>query len=120
MHEVPRAQRALLAFDDQHGFARDDEEVLLVGLPVVHGHRLTWVEHEGVDAELLGSPLVFEIVERDADGAAAVGVAPHGLAQAEDEPAVAFRDETVVGLLQLRLGNHELEHIWAREGQAPS
>jgi hypothetical protein len=34
MHEVPRAQLPLLAFDDQNCFARDDEEVLLIGLPV--------------------------------------------------------------------------------------
>ena len=28
MHEVPLAQLPLLAFDDQKGFARDDEEAL--------------------------------------------------------------------------------------------
>src|SRR5438128_2732644 len=32
MHEVPRAQLPLLAFDDQNCFARDDEEALLIGL----------------------------------------------------------------------------------------
>ena len=107
VHEVPRAQRPLLAFDDQDRLARDDEEVLLVGLPVVHGHRLARHEHERIDAELVGLPPPFEVVEGEADGAAAVGVTPHGVAQAEDEPAVALRDETVLGLLRFRLGHHE-------------
>src|SRR5260370_298664 len=33
--EVPRAHLPLLAFDDQDRFARDDEEVPLIGLPLV-------------------------------------------------------------------------------------
>jgi hypothetical protein len=32
-------------------------------------------------------------------------VTPHGVAQAQDEPSLALRDETVLGPLQLRLGN---------------
>ena len=114
MDEVPRAQVPLLTFDDQNRFARDDEEVLLIGLPVVHGRRFARHEHEWIDAELFGLPLAFEIVERDADGAAAVGVTPHGLAHAEDEPSVALRDEPVLGLLQLRLGNHNAKTCSAR------
>jgi len=42
-----------LAFDDQDRFAGDDEEVLLIGLPVLHGHRISRLEHERIDAELL-------------------------------------------------------------------
>jgi hypothetical protein len=107
VHEVPRTQRPLLAFDDEHRFARDDEEVLLIGLPVVPGHRLARHQHERVDAELRGPPPAFEVVVHDADGAAAVGVTPFGVAQAEDVPAVTLRDQSVLRLLQFRLGDHE-------------
>jgi hypothetical protein len=54
-------------------------------------------------------PLAFEIVERDADGAVAVDVTPYGVVHVEDEPSLALRDEPVLGLLQFRLGNHELK-----------
>jgi hypothetical protein len=109
MHEVPGAQLPLLAFDDQNCVARHDEEALLVRLPVVHGHRFARPEHERIDAELVELPLTFEIVERNADGAAAVGVTPHGVAHVDDEPSLAPRDEPEPGLFQFRLGNHELE-----------
>src|SRR3954447_4081359 len=86
MHEVPCAQRPLLAFDDQNCFARNDEQVLLIGLPVVHGHRLARVQDERIDAELVGLRLVFEVVEHEADGAAALGMTPRGVAHVADEP----------------------------------
>lgn len=108
VHEVPRAQVPLLAFDEQNSFARNDEEILLIGLPVVHGHRLARSERECIDAELFGLPLAFEVVERYADGAAAVDLTPYGVAHVEDEPSLALRDEPMLGLLQSRLGNHEL------------
>jgi hypothetical protein len=109
MHEVPRAQVPLLAFDDENCFPRDDEEVLLIGLLVVQGHRFARPEHERIDAELVELAPAFEIVGDDADGAAAVGVTPLGVAHVEDEPSLAPRDEPVLGLLQFRLGNHGLE-----------
>jgi hypothetical protein len=70
----------------------------------------------GVELVRLGerpyeSPLAFEIVADDADGAAAVDVTPHGVAHVEDEPSLARRNEPVLGLLQFRLGNHELENL---------
>jgi len=111
MDEVPRTQLPLLAFDDQHRFAQDDEEGLLVGLPVIHGHRFAWPEHEGIDAELFCLTLSFEIVERNADGAAAVRVTPDSVAHVDDEPSVARRDEPVLGLLQFRLENHERQIV---------
>jgi hypothetical protein len=58
---------------------------------------------------LLGLTLVFEIVEHNADSAAPVGITPDGIAHVEDEPSLALRDESVLGLLQFRLRNHELE-----------
>jgi hypothetical protein len=100
MHEVPRAQLTLLAFDDQNCLACDDEEALLIGLPVVHRHRFARSEHERIDAELLEVPFAFEIIAEDADRPATVGVTPLGVAHVEDEPSFALRDEPVFGLLQ--------------------
>src|SRR5881409_2213392 len=110
MHEVPRAELPLLAFDDQNRLARDDEEVLLVAFPVVHGHRLARLQDERVDAELAGlAPPALEVVSDDTDGTAASGVTPLGLPHVEDVPTLTLRDEPVLGRLELRLGNHESE-----------
>ncbi len=98
MHELPRAQLPLLAFDDQNCLARDDEEVLLVALPVVQGHRLARLEYERIDAQLLELPFPFEVVRDQRYGAAAVGVTPLGVAHVEDEPALALRNEPVLRL----------------------
>jgi hypothetical protein len=49
VHEVPLSKRSLLAFDDEQRFAGQDEEVLLVGFPVVHRHRLPGPEQRDVD-----------------------------------------------------------------------
>src|SRR5205814_10311389 len=64
------------------------------------------------------APLAFEVVADDGDGAAAVGVTPLGVAHVEDEPAVAPRDEPVLGLLQFRLGNHGQPSCYERGGTA--
>ena len=103
VHEVPLAQRALLSLDDQEGFAGEHEEILLIGLPVVHRHGLARSKHGEVDAELREVGLALE----PADRGAALGVAPPRLARVDDEPALALRDEAVLGRLELRLGNHE-------------
>src|SRR3712207_8783479 len=58
--EVPRSQRALLALDDQERLAGEHEEVLLLGLPVVHAQRLARPEHEQVDADLREVPVRSE------------------------------------------------------------
>jgi hypothetical protein len=42
----------LLVLHDQEHLAGEDEETLLVGLPVVHRHRLARAEDEEVDADL--------------------------------------------------------------------
>src|SRR5262245_7054249 len=39
--EVPLTERPLLSLDDEERLAVHDEEVLLIGLPVVHRHRLS-------------------------------------------------------------------------------
>src|SRR4051794_23580812 len=89
MHEVPCAQRSLLAFDDQHCIACNDEQVLLIGLPVVHGHRLPRAQNERIDTKLLGLRLVFEVVQHEADGATALDMTPDGVAHVADEPPLA-------------------------------
>jgi hypothetical protein len=60
MHEVPPAQRALLALDDQQRLPGEHEEVLLIGLPVVHRHRLTRSEGDEVDPQLRELRLTLE------------------------------------------------------------
>src|SRR5829696_797320 len=44
VREVPLAQRPLLALDDQQRLAREHEESLRLGFPVVHGVRLARLE----------------------------------------------------------------------------
>src|SRR5262249_27815749 len=58
--EVPRAERPLLALDHERALAGQDEEVLLLVLAVVHGHRHPGLEDVQVDAELLELRLVLE------------------------------------------------------------
>ncbi len=50
-----------LALDDEHGLAREHEEVLLILLPVIAGHRLARLEHAEVDAELSKARLALEV-----------------------------------------------------------
>src|SRR6185295_7846721 len=52
VHEVPRAQGALLALDDEHALAREDEEVLLVALAVVDPAGLPRLEDGQRDADM--------------------------------------------------------------------
>src|SRR5690242_5438045 len=50
--EVPLPQKALLSLGDQQALAAEDEEVLLVGFPVVHAHRPARPEDAEVDPDL--------------------------------------------------------------------
>jgi hypothetical protein len=50
VHEVPLAQRPLLALDDQERLAAEHQEVLGVGLPVIHADRLARLEAQQLDA----------------------------------------------------------------------
>ena len=61
VHEVPLPQRPLLALDDEKRIAGEDEEILLIGLPVVHRHRLDGPEQTEADAELREVALMLEI-----------------------------------------------------------
>jgi hypothetical protein len=100
--EVPRAKGALLALHDQQRFAVEDEEVLLVGLPVVHRHRLARREDPQVDPDLREARGSLE----DAKCAAAGRGSPGRVAGVEDEPAVIRRHEPVLGRLEWRLRSH--------------
>jgi hypothetical protein len=60
VHEVPRPERPLLAFDEQQALAGEDEEPLLVGLRVVEPARLSRLEHLEREADL-GEPVRRQI-----------------------------------------------------------
>jgi hypothetical protein len=99
--EVPLPQWALLSLDEEQRFARENQEVLLGRLPVVHRHRLTRSEDEEVDPELRVLGLALEIADRTA----ALSCAPLRLAGAHDEPTFALGDQSVLGLLEAGLGS---------------
>jgi hypothetical protein len=90
------------ARSDQQRVAGDDEEVLLVGLPVVHRHRLARPEHLDVDADLRPILVAFEVAER----APPLGVVPADVVCVGDEPALAPCHAPVLGLLLRSFGNH--------------
>ena len=80
--EVPRFQRTLLSLHDQQRLTLEDEEVLLPGLFVVHGHRDARVQGVEVDPDLLEADVaVFE-------AAVAAHLVPHPsrVAGIDDEP----------------------------------
>jgi hypothetical protein len=52
VHEIPLTQGTLLPFDDCERLAREDEKILLVGLPVVHRERLARLEADEADSDL--------------------------------------------------------------------
>jgi len=99
---VEGEERPLLALDDQERLTGHDEEVLLVDLPVVHRHRLARQEHLDVHADLREVLLALEVAE----GTASFAVVPARVARVQDIPPVSGRDEPVLGLLELCLGNH--------------
>jgi hypothetical protein len=83
-------QRPLLAFDDGERLSAEHEEVLLIGLPVVHRHRLARFEHGETDAELQEHwSSTFEARPLPLPHA----LPPGGLAGVQDEPAVPGGEE---------------------------
>ena len=60
VHEVPLPERPFVALDDQQRLAGKHEEVLLIGLPVVHRHRLAGRQGDEMDADLWELRLAFE------------------------------------------------------------
>jgi hypothetical protein len=106
VHEVPLSERALLALDDQQRLPREHEEVLLIGLPVVHRHRLAGPQNLEVDPELGEVRLVLlEPLELTVE-TTTVAFPPRRFTRVEDEPTLPSRHETVLGRFQRRLRNH--------------
>ena len=107
VHEVPLAQGPLLALDDQERLARDDEERLGLGLPVVQRVRLAGLEHRELDAEhreeCVGLPLGLA---RERHRLSTLARPPAGVACVHDEPAASARHETVLGSFERSLRDH--------------
>src|SRR6202011_3523335 len=103
VEEVARRQAALLALDEQQAGAGEDEEVLLVRLPVIQPVRLARLQDAEREAGL-----------RERDGAAFEEAAraevlvrdPSRVEDVDDEPALAGRREARALLAQARLLNH--------------
>jgi len=77
-------------------------------LAVIHGHRLSGLEHVDVDPELLERALALEVAGR----AERPVVAPACLCGVEDEPALAVGDEAEAGRAKPCLANgHRREPI---------
>src|SRR5947208_3302155 len=99
--EVPLLQTPFLALDQEQALAREDEEVLLVFLAVVHARGLSRFEHSDVDPELREAGIALESRVR-----AVVAVEPARLAGVDDKPAFAFGCETLAGAFERRFRNH--------------
>ena len=83
-------------------FAGDDEEVLLVGLPVVQRHRLARREHERIDAELRELRAGPRSRRRRRSAPRPSRDASRRRA-CSGRTTLALRGEPVLGLLELRL-----------------
>jgi hypothetical protein len=102
VHEVPLPQWPLLALDDQKRLAGEDEEVLLIGLPVVHPHLFTPPEHIETDSNLWERRFAFEAQTLSSP----LLVAPAAVTGVQDEPALRGGHKPSVGLFERGLGNH--------------
>jgi hypothetical protein len=101
--EVPRLERPLLALDQQQAIAREDEEVLLVGLTVIPPARLSRLEH-GQDEADVGEGCVVAL--EDAGGSESLVRHPRPVPDVDDEPAVAHGREAGVQLFKARFLDH--------------
>ena len=111
MDEVPRPEKALLAFDEQEAVAGEDEEVLLGVLAVVHAVRLTRPEDPDAEAEFLEAVIgVLEAAVAAEDGV----FVPAGSARVDDEATTTFGDKTRVAFGQLCLGDHPFSFLAVR------
>jgi hypothetical protein len=101
-------ERPLLSFDDEQRLAREHEEVLLLGLPVIRPGWLAGAHdpdrHPKHRKERLG--LVFVVAGKRQAVALSRLVEPARVTRVHDEPARARGDEPGVRLLERRLRNH--------------
>src|SRR5207302_3025159 len=95
--EVAGPERPLLALHDEEAFAREDEEVFLVLLAVVHPAWLARLDHADRVADLGEGRLV---ALDDAGGAEEVVLHPRGVRDVDDEPAFGRGDEAFRPLLE--------------------
>jgi hypothetical protein len=79
--EIPLAERSFLSLYDRKGLAGDHQEVLLIGLPVVHRHRLAGRQHLDVDPELREVRLVVLESLELAEETATVALVPRSVAR---------------------------------------
>ncbi len=112
--EVELPEAPLLLLDDRQALARDDEEVLLGRLGVVHARRLAGLEHRERVADL-GEHLRLDALPRCRDPAVGLELAaeaegvvrdPRGIPGVDDEPARGDGSEPVADLLEARLPGH--------------
>jgi hypothetical protein len=94
MSEIPLPERPLLPLDD--------EEILLLVLPVVRRHLLARLEHRDVQSEPVEAGLV-PLEEREL--LAGSFQVPAGVPCVEHEPSLAGGQETVLARLERCLGN---------------
>src|SRR5215208_6828397 len=101
VHEVPLSKPPLLALDDEKRFARQHEEILLVGFPVVHRHRFARPKKREIDPELLevGVALVrpLEVAQRSTTRA----LPPLRFKCVENKPTIPLWHKATVGLYKL-------------------
>jgi hypothetical protein len=105
VHEVPCLQRSLFALDDEQALAREDEEVLLRVLGVVHGARLARSQDTDADPDL-GEARLLGVEHREV--IATVAVEPACVADVHDEPPFGDGFQAMVGALGSGLRNHRL------------
>src|SRR3954465_9704630 len=107
VEEIPRAQRALLALDEQRALAREDEKVLLLVLGVVAAVGLARRKDVDADSELLelGHRRLERALRARSPLLTALGREPHRVAEVDDEPPRPRRGEAGTGLLERRLGH---------------
>ena len=86
----------------EQSLAGEHEKILLIGFPVVHGHRLTRPEHNEGDSDLREVCLALETQTCSPR----LRVAPASRASIQDEPSLTGSGKSVLGLLQRGLGNH--------------
>src|SRR5581483_6807357 len=92
------------------------EEVLLAALAVVHAVSLPRHEHVDAEAELTPLLAAFEVRVLST----CVAVDPRGLPGVEDEPALALRDEALLGRLHLGFGHRRIVHETPPSMHGPS
>src|SRR5207247_9622046 len=92
---VPRLHEPLLALDEEDALACDDQETLLIRLAVVHARGLARPEDADVEADLVETE-IGALAQPGID-AHFVRIAPDRLARIDDVPAVAVRDQPVLG-----------------------